>query len=113
MGVCYDNRNSMSRGQTFLLTEVSISEIYLEMENEPVCGQAAHIIGKFGGARRLAELLTDAAGTKVAPSIVYRWTYPRDRGGTHGFIPTQKVPQIMQLADLLGIELTTDDWVKR
>lgn len=66
--------------------------------------QAHKIIKKFGGARRLAY----AAG--LEPSRVYKWTYPKDRGGTGGMIPSSVVATIQVAAETAGIELKPEDW---
>lgn len=66
--------------------------------------QAQRIVEKFGGARRLAEAIS------YQPSAVYKWTYPKEKGGTDGFVPNGVVVDIVKAADLLGIELTSDDW---
>ncbi|CAB4121016.1 hypothetical protein UFOVP7_14 [uncultured Caudovirales phage] len=67
--------------------------------------QAEKIISKFGNARRLAELIG------VHPVNVYRWTYPRARGGTDGLIPTSSLAKILLAARTDGILLTLDDFV--
>lgn len=66
--------------------------------------QAARIIKKFGGARRLAPLIGKD------PSAVYKWDYPLAKGGTGGIIPTRMQAKVRDAADLLGIELTSEDW---
>jgi len=66
--------------------------------------QAKRIIRKFGGARRLAKLLG------YEPSRVYKWTYPRDKGGTDGLVPAAVVPKIQALADLEKVSLSDSDW---
>ncbi len=66
--------------------------------------QAEKIIAKFGNARRLAELIG------VHPVNVYRWTYPRARGGTDGLIPTSSLAKILMAARTDGILLTIDDF---
>lgn len=65
--------------------------------------QAEKIIAKFGNARRLAELIG------VHPVNVYRWTYPRTRGGTDGLIPTASLAKVLYAARADGILLTMDD----
>lgn len=74
------------------------------MNETPVRGQAARIIEKFGGAVPLARDLN------THRSNVCRWTYPASRGGTGGYIPTRRVPEIMKLAEMYGIEITQEDW---
>jgi len=44
---------------------------------------AQRIIEKCGGVTRTAELVGRSE------SWVYRWTYPRERGGTGGLVPRQ------------------------
>lgn len=73
-------------------------------EDTPQMSQAARIIAKFGGARRLAAL------TKKNPSAVYKWDYPVDRGGTGGMVPSSAVKDVKEAAELAGIELTEADW---
>ena len=65
--------------------------------------QAEKIIAKFGNARRLAKLIG------VHPVNVYRWSYPRTRGGTDGLIPTASLAKVLYAARSDGILLTMDD----
>lgn len=57
------------------------------------------IIAKLGGAQRVAELL----GLNV--SQVHRWKYPRERGGTGGFVPTRHQQELLDIAAALGVDL--------
>lgn len=66
--------------------------------------QAEKIAKRFGGVRRLAE----AIGCE--PSVVYRWTYPRERGGTGGVIPSARVDDVKHAAARLSITLEDKDW---
>ena len=66
--------------------------------------QAQRIVDKFGGPRRLAY----AAG--LEPSRVYRWLYPKDRGGTGGIIPSSAVSLVQVAALMANVELTAEDW---
>lgn len=73
-------------------------------ENLPrVLTQAERIIAKFGGPYKLAEQLG------VRPSTVYRWTYPKSKGGSDGVIPTKSINKLLRLARVHGIFLTGDD----
>lgn len=65
---------------------------------------AEKIIAKFNGVPSLARAIGKT------PAAVYRWTYPRERGGTGGYIPTAQIAKIKDVADLLGIQLTAEDW---
>lgn len=46
-------------------------------------------------------------------SRVYKWTYPRSRGGTDGLIPPPVVPRIQTLAELEKVTLTDSDWAPK
>jgi hypothetical protein len=70
--------------------------------------QAERIFKKFGGASRLA-LLIKTAGFDINTASVYKWNYPRERGGSDGRIPTANWPMIMKAARLDGIIITSED----
>jgi hypothetical protein len=65
--------------------------------------QAQAIIRKFGGVPALAK------ATELSLNSVYKWTYPKERGGTGGLIPTDKLPVVLDAAKARGIEITVDD----
>lgn len=65
---------------------------------------ASDIIRKFGGAQAVAE----ACG--VSFTAVYRWTYPRDRGGTGGVIPAKHQQALLRAAVTRGIKLKPADF---
>jgi|DEB19_MinimDraft_3_1074340.scaffolds.fasta_scaffold353706_1 hypothetical protein len=67
--------------------------------------QASRIIAKFGGARRLAYVCG------MEPSRVYKWTYPKAKGGTGGIIPSACVSAVQVAAETAGIELKAEDWL--
>ena len=73
--------------------------------------QAARIIAKFGGAYKLSRALT-ALGPAHArnPSVIFRWTYPKVKGGTNGRIPSGAVDDVKAAARLEGIYLTPEDF---
>lgn len=70
--------------------------------------QAERILLKFGGARRLAIVLK-TMGRPRDPATIYKWTYPRERGGTGGIVPTKVWTDIIDAARFDGIVLTMDD----
>ena len=76
------------------------------MERTP----AARVIEKFGGPRDVARLIG------IDPSRVYRWTYPKERGGTGGRIPQGAWKPLLQAAELVGVELSLtelmEDWLE-
>lgn len=65
--------------------------------------QAEKIIEKFGGPAKLANALQCDAAT------IYKWTYPKDKGGTDGLIPSSTMPAVLKAADILGIDLSSED----
>ena len=74
-------------------------------------GQAARIIAKFGTAGRLAKALDRLGVPEMARTrtVVYRWTYPKSRGGTGGLIPLEALPAVIAAAKLEGVLITPDD----
>lgn len=65
---------------------------------------AQAVIEKFGGPSKVAELC------KCDISRVHRWTYPKDRGGSGGIIPTKQQNVLLSLAHANGVELTRDEF---
>lgn len=77
-----------------------------------VVPQAQSIITKFGGARELARTLkecSDDPADHYEPSTIYRWMYPRERGGTGGEIPTSALKVILKCARIAGVMLSSED----
>lgn len=68
--------------------------------------QAERIIQKFGGARRLS-LILNTLGLKRNTASIYKWTYPRAKGGTGGFIPTSAWPDLLRAARFEGIVISS------
>ena len=66
---------------------------------------AQHVIDLFGGVAPLCE----AAG--VRRSTVYRWTWPKERGGTDGHIPRWHHETILQAARERDLNLTAIELV--
>ena len=65
---------------------------------------ASQVIEKCGGPQAVAEIL----GVDV--SRVHRWTYPKERGGSDGIIPTRHQQRLLDEARKRGIELEPDDF---
>jgi aspartate carbamoyltransferase catalytic subunit len=65
---------------------------------------AAHIIAKCGGPEAVAAMVG------IHPSNVHRWTYPKDKGGTDGRVPTRHHRKLIEAARAKGITLTPDDF---
>lgn len=46
----------------------------------------------------------------VSISRVHRWTYPKDRGGTDGLVPSKHQQPLLDKARELGISLSPADF---
>ena len=68
---------------------------------------ASHIIALLGGPQATAEL----AGVHI--SRVFRWTYPKARGGTGGLVPAQHQQHLLDSARARGIALEPSDFFLR
>lgn len=68
---------------------------------------AKGIIEKFGGPEKVAAV----TGKHV--SRVYRWMYPKVRGGSDGFIPQAVAATLLAHAEAEGIDLTPADFFPR
>lgn len=70
--------------------------------------QAERIFAKFNGARGLYEAL-ERHGKRRDITAIYRWTYPKAKGGTNGLVPASAMPDVVLVARLEGIVLTPED----
>lgn len=72
---------------------------------------AENILKKFGSMKLLKDSLDATMGDK-APNLttLYRWIYPREKGGTDGQIPTKNIPNIMLAARFAGVMLEPEDF---
>lgn len=77
----------------------------------PSSQQAANVIVRFGGAYALSRALAGLQDPRALrhPSVIFRWTYPRTRGGTDGMIPNAAWPYVKRAARFVGIFLTSDE----
>lgn len=66
---------------------------------------ARSVIAKMG-----VERVSAVTGKHI--SRVYRWMYPKDRGGTGGIIPQGDAFRLLAHARSEGIELSPDDFFK-
>ena len=62
------------------------------------------VIRKCGGHAQVARWL----GLSLAQ--IYRWTYPRERGGTGGLVPARRQGELLAKARAAGIDLTPADF---
>jgi hypothetical protein len=74
--------------------------------------QAARVVKKFGGPRRLSQILS-SLGVEDAKrnfTSIYRWMWKKgDNLGTGGHIPHNAMPYIILAAHENNIELTQED----
>jgi len=71
--------------------------------------QAARIFAKFGGTGKLCQALAEV-GAERERSAVYKWSYPKDKGGTGGFVPSSAILDVKRAARYAGVLLTDADW---
>jgi hypothetical protein len=67
--------------------------------------QAERIVRRFGGGRRVAQILD------ISPTTVSRWNMPVEKKGAGGLIPSKRLKQLRDAADLLGIEVPAEEWL--
>lgn len=65
---------------------------------------AKTIIGKIG-----IEKVSELTGKHV--SRVYRWMYPKERGGTGGFIPNADAPVLLAYAKKNKLKISASDFI--
>lgn len=71
------------------------------MQTKPIrLEPAASIIQTLGGVERVSEI------TDRHISRVYRWMYPKDRGGTGGIIPQPEAAKMLAYAKDKRIRLS-------
>ena len=65
---------------------------------------AQNVIKKCGGVSAVARI------TKRAESSIYKWTYPKDKGGTDGLIPSEVQVMLMDAARRGEVDLEPADF---
>lgn len=65
---------------------------------------ASTVLAKIGGVDVAAQV------TGKHPSRIYRWTYPREKGGTGGVVPHDDATKLLKHASENGIALTPSDF---
>ncbi len=70
--------------------------------------QSRVIFEKFGGVVPLYTLLK-ALGRPYNKATLYKWTYPRTKGGTGGWVPTHAWPDILAAARMDGVFITSEE----
>jgi len=69
------------------------------------CEPAYTIINLLGGATKVAAFL------KTTRQAVWKWTWPRQKGGTGGLVPQRHHPAILALARQQGVYLTAEHFL--
>ncbi len=64
------------------------------------------IISRFGGPDAVRDI-TGASRTRV-----YRWTLPKEQGGTNGIIPHKHAEKLLSHARENGIEFQADEFFR-
>ncbi len=75
----------------------------------PVETQASRVIAKFGSPYKLVAAMKAVDGKTRAASSIYRWGYPRSKGGSDGQIPTRALRLVMDAARMEGIFIAAED----
>ena len=65
---------------------------------------AANIIKKCGGVHKVAEI------TGVTTGSVYKWTYPKERGGPGGMVPRKAAQALLDAADKGVVDVSAADF---
>lgn len=65
---------------------------------------AERIIKKFGGVSELARL------SGWTPNMIYKWTYSKEKGGTGGLIPIDKMSDVLRLARANEVGVEPEDF---
>jgi len=66
---------------------------------------AKMVIDAFGDIKKLSE------ATGIDKTAIYRWTYPKDKHGSNGRIPSSQQSKILKAAKSLGIKLKPEQLV--
>lgn len=69
------------------------------------CEPASSIIAALGGLKAVSS------ATGVSVVTVQRWRFPKERGGTGGFIPRKYHDDLLALAHRTGVEMSISAFV--
>lgn len=70
--------------------------------------QAHRVFLKFGGVPNLFEALKVVQRPRQMQAM-YKWLYPKDKGGSDGMIPINAMSDILLAARYAGIVLSSED----
>jgi len=78
----------------------------------PYLSPAERVIKKFGNAYRMSEATKLLGNPKLyrSPSVIFRWTYPKEKGGTGGNIPSSAIKAVKAAARIAGVLLLPEDF---
>lgn len=65
---------------------------------------ASSIIKELGGATKVAEV------TGVHRTGVWKWTQPKEAGGSAGMIPTKHIPKLLEFARENDLPITAESF---
>lgn len=76
------------------------------MSDDDKLDPAKTVLTKIGGV----DVAARVTGKHV--SRVYRWTYPRDKGGTGGVVPHDDATKLLEYAKANSIALAAEDFFR-
>jgi hypothetical protein len=79
----------------------------MPISDDEVSPVAARVIEKCGGAQNVAEAL------KIDVSSVYKFTYPKSKGGRGGLVPAEYQQPLIDWSKANGKELRYLDFFER
>lgn len=85
------------------LSEVGVTSFEVIEET-----MALRIIRKFGSMKNIHAAFK-AAGHPKTKSVIYRWLYPKEKGGTGGIIPGSALVALQKAAFVAGVYLSPED----
>ena len=68
---------------------------------------ANSIIEKCGGFAAVADMVS------LSEIQVRKWTYPKEKGGTGGLVPSSRQAQLLEAAQAQGKPLTPEDFFRK
>jgi len=68
---------------------------------------AKNVIQKSGGVGKISQI------TGRAESSIYKWTYPKEKGGTGGLIPAEAQAELMAASMRGEVDLCAEDFFEK
>lgn len=85
------------------LSDYAVTKLDIEEET-----MALRIIRRFGSMKNIHAAFK-AAGHPKSKATIYKWTYPKERGGTGGIIPGSATFALHKAAFVAGVYLSPED----